>query len=115
MFATVKMTKMRHREAKELVQDHTMRYITMPDKTQVIPNVIRSGVGWGVVILSHLLDIAMFLSFVVQLLSHIQLFALVGQRSVTAAGQTPLSFAISQSLLKFMSIELVVLSNHLIL
>ena len=74
MFATVKMTKMRHREAKELVQDHTMRYITMPDKTQVIPNVIRSGVGWGVVILSHLLDIAMFLSFVVQLLSHIQLF-----------------------------------------
>ena len=33
----------------------------------------------------------------------------------TAARQTFLSFIISQSLLKFMSIELVMLSNHLIL
>ena len=34
---------------------------------------------------------------------------------MTAAGQAPLSFTISQSLLEFMSIELVMLSNHLIL
>ena len=33
----------------------------------------------------------------------------------TAAHQTPLSFTISQSLLKCMFIELVMLSNHLIL
>ena len=33
----------------------------------------------------------------------------------TVAHQDPLSFTISQSLLKFMSIELVMLSNHLIL
>ena len=33
----------------------------------------------------------------------------------TATGQAPLSFTISQSLLKFMFIESVVLSNHLIL
>ena len=35
--------------------------------------------------------------------------------SWTAAHQAPLSSTISQSLLKFMSIELVMLSNHLIL
>ena len=33
----------------------------------------------------------------------------------TAARQAPLSFTVSQSLLKFMSIESVILSNHLIL
>ena len=33
----------------------------------------------------------------------------------TVAGQAPLSSAVSQSLLKFLSIELVMLSNHLIL
>ena len=42
----------------------------------------------------------------VLLLSHVQL---------TAACQAPLSFTISWSLLKFMSTELVMLSNHLIL
>ena len=35
--------------------------------------------------------------------------------SVTAAHQAPLSSILSQNLLKFMSIELVMLSNHLIL
>ena len=48
---------------------------------------------------------------VVQSLSHVQLFA----NPWTAAHQTPLSFTISQSLLKFMSIESVMLSGHLIL
>ena len=48
---------------------------------------------------------------VVQLLSCVQLF--VTPR--TAAHQASLSFAISQSLLTFMFIELVMLSNHLIL
>ena len=48
----------------------------------------------------------------VQLLSHVQLFA----TPWTAARQASLSsFTVSQSLLKFMSIELVMLSNHLIL
>ena len=48
---------------------------------------------------------------VVQLLSHVQLFA----TPWTAALQTCLSFTISWSLLKLMSIELVMLSNYLIL
>ena len=48
---------------------------------------------------------------VVQLLSHVQLFA----TPWTGALQTPLCFTISQSLLKFKSIELVRPSNHLIL
>ena len=48
---------------------------------------------------------------VVQSLSYAQLFA----TPWTAARQTSLPFAISQSLLKLMSIESVVSSNHLIL
>ena len=47
----------------------------------------------------------------VQLLSHVRLFV----TPWTAAHQASLSFTISQSVLKFPSIELVVLSNHLIL
>ena len=47
----------------------------------------------------------------VQSLSRVQLFA----TPWTAAHQASLSFTISQSLLKFMSIELVMPSNHLIL
>ena len=47
----------------------------------------------------------------VQLLSHVQLFA----NPWTVARQAPLSSAISRSLLEFMSIELVMLSNRLIL
>jgi len=46
--------------------------------------------------------------FVVQLLSHVWLFA----SPRTAAHQGSLSFTISWSLLKFMSIESVMLSNH---
>ena len=49
--------------------------------------------------------------FVVQSLSHVQLVA----KPWTAACQAPLSSTLSQSLLKFMSIESVVLSNHLVL
>ena len=48
---------------------------------------------------------------IVQVLSHVQLFA----TPWTAARQDPLSSSISRRLLKFMSIELVMLSNHLIL
>ena len=47
----------------------------------------------------------------VQLLSHVQLFAILW----TAARQAFLSITNSQSLLKLMSIELVMPSNHLIL
>ena len=46
----------------------------------------------------------------VQSLSHVCLFATPG----TAAHRARLSFTISRSLLKFMSIELVMLSNYLI-
>ena len=45
---------------------------------------------------------------IVQYLSCIQLFAIPW----TAAHQAPLSFTISQCLLKFMSVESVMLSNH---
>ena len=51
------------------------------------------------------------LFIVVQLLSHVQFFA----TPWTAACQAALSFTISQSLLKLMSIESVILSHHLIL
>ena len=51
------------------------------------------------------------LHVVVQLLSRVWLFL----TSWTAAHQASLSFTISQSLLKFTSFELVMLSNHLIL
>ena len=46
----------------------------------------------------------------VKLLSHLQLF----ETPCTAAHQAPLSSTISQSLLKFMTIESEMLSNHLI-
>ena len=46
----------------------------------------------------------------VQLLNHVRLFATPG----TAAHQASLSFTISGSLLKLMSTELVMLSNHLV-
>ena len=49
--------------------------------------------------------------FVVQLLSCVQLFA----TPWTAASQASLSFTISQRLLKLMSIEAVMPSNHLVL
>ena len=48
---------------------------------------------------------------VIYSLSHVPLFVIPG----TAAHQASLSFTISQSLLKLMSIESVILSNHLIL
>ena len=51
-----------------------------------------------------------FLVAVVQSLGHVQLFG----TPRTAALQVPLSFTISQSLLKLMSIESVMLTNHLI-
>ena len=49
--------------------------------------------------------------FVVQSVSCVQLFA----TPWTIATQAPLSFTVSQNLLKFMSTELVMLLNHLIL
>ena len=59
----------------------------------------------------NLKNILMITVVVVQLLSHDQLFA----TPWTAACQAPLFFTISQSLLKLMSIELVVLYNQLML
>ena len=48
---------------------------------------------------------------IVQSLSHVQLFS----TPWTAAGQASLSFSVSRSMLKLTSIELVMISNHLIL
>ena len=48
---------------------------------------------------------------IVQLISHVRLFGI----SWTTACQAPLSSTVSWSLLKFMSIELVMLSSHFIL
>ena len=55
--------------------------------------------------------LSVFLLAIVQLLSYVQLFV----TPWTAACQAPRSFSVSQSLLKFMCTESVILSNHLIL
>ena len=57
------------------------------------------------------MDLENLADVVIQLLSCVQFFATLW----TAAGQASLSFTISQSLLKLMSIELLMSSNHLIL
>ena len=63
------------------------------------------------VLSKNLTECTIIIAAVVQLLSHVWLFV----TSWTAAGQASLSLTISKSLPKFMSIELVMLSNHLIL
>ena len=55
--------------------------------------------------------ILLILDFVVQSVSHVQLF----RTPWTAAHQASLSFTVSQSVLRLMSIELMMPSNHLIL
>ena len=68
--------------------------------------------AWGVTE-PHLTEVLILNKYhvvAVQLLSHVQLFATPG----TAACQASLSFSVSQSLLKFMPIESVMPSNHLI-
>ena len=64
---------------------------------QIIPDVTFNSLKYSVVV-------------VVQSLSHVRLFVI----SWITAHQGSLSFTISWSLLKFMSIELVIHSNHLI-
>ena len=59
----------------------------------------------------NLLELTLILTIVFQSLTHVQLFA----TPWTAAHQVSLSFTISRSLLKLMSIESVMPSNHLIL
>ena len=69
---------------------------------------------WSHSFLFHFLvfdEFPLSFSSVVQSLSCVQIFA----TPWTAARQASLSFTNSQSLLKLMSIELVILSNHLIL
>ena len=61
--------------------------------------------------LTSLLVNFLFLAVVVQLLSHVPLCV----TPWTAACQASLSITVSQSLLKFMSIELMMISDHLIL
>ena len=63
------------------------------------------------VLSKNLIECTIIIAAVVQLLSHVWLFMTLW----TAAGQASLSLTISKSLPKFMSIELVMLSNHLIL
>ena len=61
---------------------------------------------WGKLFFSYLASVVVF-----HLLSHVQLFATPG----TTACQATLSFTVSWSLFKFMSIESMMPSNHLIL
>ena len=83
-----------------------------------------SGCRWGVVVFQHRnafklntykILFPQFASctfhFFVQSLSHVRLFS----HPMATAHQAALSFTISQSLLKLISIELVVPSNHLLL
>ena len=68
----------------------------------------------AIAVLFHMVSyfyLSVFLLAIVQLLSYVQLFV----TPWTAACQAPLSFSVSQSLLKFMCTESVILSNHLIL
>ena len=74
---------------------HSNNKLVSSEVNDVLPNVI-------VAIISQYI--------VVQSLSHVCLFA----TPWAAAHQASLSFTISQSLFKLMSIELVILSNHLI-
>ena len=81
-----------------------------------ISHLLYPFIYWWVASISWLLWIMLQLTrgifvVVVQLLSHVQLFVNLW----TVALQAYLSFTISQSLFKLMSIESVILSNHLIL
>ena len=76
-----------------------MPQITCPERTKNVNQIIS---------LTHLLVVVVA---IVQSLSRVQLFAIPW----TAAHQASLSFTISQSLLKLVSIESVMPSNHLIL
>jgi len=83
---------------------------TLPVSSTVAVTNIHPKHPWRMVPLSaHPLQHLLFVA--VQSLSHVRLFAIPW----TAARQAPLSFTISQSLVKLMSIELVMPSNHLIL
>ena len=76
--------------------------------------VIHTVEGFGVVNKAEIdvfLELSCFLDDLLQLLSHVQIFA----TPQTAARQAPLSFTISQSFLRFLSIELLMPYNHLIL
>ena len=65
---------------------------------------------WAILLLAVYICLILLI-VVIQLLSHVQLFV----TPWTVAYQTSLSFTISQSMLKLMSIEWVMPSNHLIL
>ena len=80
------------------------------------PNILISDTGLQFYLLMTLMNIRVYSSrlvyfVVVQSLSHVRLFA----TPWTATRQASLSFTIFQSLLKHMSIEPVMSSNHLIL
>ena len=75
--------------------------------TCLSPTLIRAPQGQG----QWCKYLYILLLFVVQSLSQVRLFV----TPWTAARQASLSFTISQSLLKFISNELVMISNHLIL
>ena len=62
-------------------------------------------------LISSMMNTSRYIVVVVQWLSYVSLFA----TPWTAAGQAPLSLTVSQSLLKLISFESMMLSNHLIL
>ena len=87
---------------------HNGFHTWLPGSKQLCGPHCRANRGQSVIPGFSLVRFTINLLIVVQLLSCVQLFMITW----TAACQAPLSFTISWSLLKLMSIDLVILSNH---
>ena len=83
----------------------------LPHRICDIYGVLAGSLSLGANLFAQEESVKQVLLFVVQSLSHVRLFV----TQWTTACQASLSFTIFQSLLKLMSIEMVMLSNHLIL
>ena len=79
--------------------------------TATLASVVKSSLHFFIILPSRCVWFSHYGFAVVQSLSHVQLFA----NAWTAACQVSLSFTISQSLLKLMSVWSMMPSNHLIL
>ena len=91
---------------------YILKFICLSHSVHVCVCTCMCMIVWLTFLVNHKLIKAGTLSvFVIQLLSHVWLFV----TPWTAAHQDPLFFTICLSLLKLMSIELVMPSNHLIL
>ena len=92
----------------EIIQIFSLLFASLPFLPHPLPPPVLLSIG---ILFLFISIIQTQLFVVVQTLSHVRLFA----TPWTAASQASLSFTISQSLLKLMSIESVMPSNHLTL